>query len=156
MPPPAAQIATLQSPNPAAATVSRQPQTTAAGAGPFIRLSRKAKIQAFATSGVAFGGAGITTSLKPVGGYLRGLILFVQATGAAATTTVTITPTADAPWNVIQNIRLNDPSGQPILTLDGYGLYLLNVYSGMAPGELSFQSPSNAPSFTNVVSQTAA
>lgn len=140
------QIATLQTPNPAAATVSRGPQTTAGTGGPFIRLSRKAKIQGFSSAGVAFGSAPVTTSLKPVGGYLRGLILFVQATGGTGAAAVYA---ADAPWNTIQNLRFNDPSGQPIFTLDGYGLYLLNVYSGMGPGELSFQSPINAPSFTS-------
>jgi hypothetical protein len=149
------QIATLQTPNPAAATVSRGPQTTAQAGGPFIRISRKAKIQGFSTSGVAFGAAPVTTSLKPVGGYLRGLILFVQATGGTSTTTVTISLAADAPWNAVQNLRFNDPSGQPILTLDGYGLYLLNVYSGMAPGELSFQSPINAPSFATVTTTSS-
>jgi hypothetical protein len=149
------QIATLQTPNPAAATVSRGPQTTAGTSGPFIRLARKAKIQGFSTSGVAFGSAPVTTSLKPVGGYLRGLLLFVQATGGTSTTTVTVSMAADAPWNTIQNLRLNDPSGQPILTLDGYGLYLLNVYSGMAAGELSFQSPVNAPSFQTVTTTSS-
>lgn len=149
------QIATLQSPNPAAATVSRQPQTTGGTGGPFIRLSRKAKIQGFASSGNAFGSAPITQSLKPVGGYLRGLILFVQATGGTSTTTVTISMAQDAPWNAISNIRFNDPSGQPILTLDGFGLYLLNCYSGMNPGELSFQSPVNAPSFATVTTTSS-
>jgi hypothetical protein len=155
MPGPSAQVATLQSPNPAAATVSRQPQTTAAGSGPFIRLARKAKIQGFSSTGNSFGGAPVTQSLKPVGGYLRGLILFVQAVSGTSTTTVTVSAAADAPWNVIQNLRFNDPSGQPILTLDGYGLYLLNVYSGMAPGELSFQSPVNAPSFQSITTTSS-
>jgi hypothetical protein len=61
----------------------------------------------------------------------------------------------DAPWNVLQQVRFNDPSGQPILTLDGYGLYLLNVYSGQAPGELSFQSPALAPSFATVTTTSS-
>jgi hypothetical protein len=147
------QIATLQTPNPAAATVSRGPQTTANTGGPFIRLARKAKIQGFSSAGNVFGGAPVTQSLKPVGGYLRGLIIFVQATGgnlSAATAAV------DSPWSAIQNVRFNDPSGQPILTLDGFGLYLLNLYSGMAPGELSFQSPSTAPSFSAISATTGA
>lgn len=147
-------VATLQTANPSMGTVSRQPQTTgqpaAAGSAPFTRLSRQGQILGPALGGQAFGSLW-TPILKPVGGYLRQLILTVTATGGTNTSTVA---TADAPWNAIQNLFLRDPFGQPVIQADGYSLYLLNRYGGQY-GMLGFgNDAAQLPSFQSVSATT--
>src|ERR1019366_4113031 len=108
--------------NPAISTVSRQPQTTptATGAGaPFIRSSRKSEIQGFIASGIAAGGS-VNLPLKAAGGYLRGLLIKVVASGGTGTAAVA---SADGPWACIQSLLFKDPSGTPVVQVDGYGLY---------------------------------
>lgn len=145
---PAGTATALQTGNPALGTVSRRPQTTAPAADPsvpFIRLSRRAKILGYSTSGVAFGGT-ITQPLKAAGGYLRGLKIRVTATGGVnGTTTVAIA--ADAPWSAIGSIFLRDPLGQPVYQSNGYDLQLVNLFSGQC-GNAGFQNPANAPTYS--------
>jgi hypothetical protein len=129
-------VNTLQVANPSMGTVTRTPQTTAAtpaAAGvPFARLSRQGQIFGPSQSGQAFGSLW-TPLLKPVGGYLRHLILTVTASGGSGSAT----GAADAPYNAIQNIFFRDPFGQPIIQADGFSLYLINLYSGQC-GALGF------------------
>lgn len=140
-------------------TVSRQPQTTAApanGMAPFIRQSKKAfnRGYAFAFSG-AGGGFGqlVNQPIKPVGGWLRHLIVTVQV--ASGTSTGATVAAADAPWNIIQTLLLRDPLGQPILNIDGYGAYLMQLYSGQcAQGRRA--DPSVIPSFSAIVTASGA
>lgn len=142
--------ATLQNGNPQMGTVSRDPQTTAApptgGNVPFARLSRQGQVFGPTEAGLPFGTLW-TPLLKPVGGYLRELSFYVTSvtgggTGGSAT--------ADAPYNTIQNLFLRDPYGQPLVQASGYGLYLINLYSGQV-GALSFgNNPATIPSFTAV------
>jgi hypothetical protein len=136
----------LQVGNPAMGTVSRQPITTnksVAGA-PFVRLSRKAQTRGFLVAGEAYGGF-ISEVLKPAGGYLRNLRITIDSTTAGVLVAGVLAD--DGPWNVIQSLLFRDPLGQPILNIDGFGLYLVNKYSGQV-GE-GFQSdPANLPSFT--------
>lgn len=146
----------LQVGNAGSGTVSRMPQTTqkpVAGA-PFVRMSRKAVVQGWSVAGVAFGGL-INPPLKAAGGYLRNLILTVT-TGAIANGNLTAaTASADAPWNCIQSFFLRDPLGQPIIQTDGYGLYLINKYSGMvAEGVKS--DPTQLPSYSAVTASGTA
>lgn len=149
-------VGTLQSGNPNMGTVSRDPQTTAAppsgGNVPFARLSRQGQISGPSDSGLTMGSLW-TPNLKPVGGYLRELTLVVTATTAGATAA---TASADAPYNVIQNLFLRDPYGQPLVQASGYALYLINIYSGQV-GALSFgNNPATLPSFTAVSATTGA
>lgn len=140
---------TLQVANPSQGTVSRMPQTTAqpttpAGAAPFSRLSRQGQILGPAQSGLAYG-ALWTPTLKPVGGYMRYLSITMQTAGQSGTTTNTLS--ADAPFNVIQNLFLRDPYGQPIIQADGFSLNLILFYSGQR-GMLGFGNDNNLnPSF---------
>ena len=144
---------TLQVGNPTMGTVSRQPQTTAAPAStaaPFIRQSKKAFNRGYS---VAFTGAGggfaqlVNQPIKPVGGWLRHLVVTINA--ANGTSTAATVAAADAPWSVIQTLLLRDPLGQPILNLDGFGCYLMNLYSGQcAMGRRA--DPSVVPSFAAV------
>lgn len=148
--------ATLQSGNPQMGTVSRDPQTTAApptgGNVPFARLSRQGQVFGPSDSGNAMGFLW-TPLLKPVGGYLRELRLTITAVSAGATAA---TASADAPYNVIQNLFLRDPYGQPLVQASGYSLLLINMYSGQV-GALSFgNNPATLPSFTAVSATTGA
>jgi hypothetical protein len=139
-------VSTLQTAQPALGTVSRQPQTTAqpAGAGaPFTRMSRMMQILGPTTAGLTFGSL-FTPQIKPVGGYVRYYPLYIFATGGAGATAVA---SADAPWNVIQNLFLRDPFGQPIIQADGFSLYLIDLYGGQS-GMLGFGNQSTTlPSF---------
>lgn len=149
-------VATLQTANPSMGTVSRQPQTTgqpaAPGAAPFSRLSRQGQILGPALAGQAFG-ALWTPILKPVGGYMRQLVLTVTAVSGGATAA---TASADAPWNVIQNLFLRDPFGQPVIQASGYSLFLINIYGGQY-GMLGVgNNPATLPSFSAVNTTTGA
>lgn len=145
----ATQAAALQNASPALGTVSRRPQTTAEpsaaaeGGVPFTRLSAPSKILGFQQSGVPFGGI-ITQSLKAVGGYLRGLRL--RITSQNFTSTAAVVAAADAPWNIFSSIFMRDPQGQPILTIDGYSAFLINLFSGQC-GSGGMQDPRSRPSF---------
>jgi hypothetical protein len=125
-------VNTLQVANPSMGTVTRTPQTTAAtpaAAGvPFARLSRQGQIFGPSQSGLALGSLW-TPLLKPVGGYLRYLILTVNV-AVTGQSTNSVTVSQDAPYNAIQNIFFRDPFGQPIIQADGYSLFLINLYSG--------------------------
>jgi hypothetical protein len=142
-------VQTLQIANPAQSTVSRMPQTTAqptspAGAAPFSRLSRQGQILGPAESGLEYGDLW-TPTLKPVGGYLRHLIMHVAQSGATSTTAPVLTQ--DAPYNAVQNFFLRDPYGQPIIQADGFSLNLIDMYGGQR-GMLGFGNDVAArPSF---------
>src|SRR5215472_4497322 len=121
-------VQTLQVANPAQSTVSRMPQTTAqpttpAGAAPFSRLSRKGQILGPAQAGQAYGSLW-TPTLKPVGGYLRSLSLIMSAVGQSSTGASVLTQ--DGPYDVVQNMFLRDPFGQPIIQADGFSINLIN------------------------------
>jgi hypothetical protein len=142
-------VATLQTANPSMGTVSRQPQTTgqaaSAGQAPFTRLSRQGQILGPAQAGQAYSSLW-TPILKPVGGYLRQLVLTVTSVTGGALTGAAVQ--ADAPYNVIQNLFLRDPFGQPVIQAGGYSLYLINVYGGQY-GMLGFgNNLSTMPSYT--------
>lgn len=149
-------VSTLQVANPAMGTVTRRPQTTAVPAGgpavPFARLSRRGQILGPSTAGFAMGGLW-TPILKPVGGYLRGLEFRITAVTAGATAA---TASADAPYNIVQNLYLRDPFGQPIIQADGYSLFLISLYSGQI-GALGFgNNPASLPGFSAVNTTTGA
>ena len=150
-------VATLQTANPSMGTVSRQPQTTgqaaSAGAAPFTRLSRQGQILGPAQAGQAYSSLW-TPILKPVGGYLRQIVLTVTSVTGGALTGASAQ--ADAPYNVIQNLFLRDPFGQPVIQASGYSLYLINLYGGQY-GMLGFgNNLSTMPSFTAVNLATGA
>jgi hypothetical protein len=142
-------VQTLQVANPAQSTVSRMPQTTAqpttpSGAAPFSRLSRQGQILGPAESGISYGDLW-TPTLKPVGGYLRYLNYTVSTAGQSSTGAAVLSQ--DAPYNVIQNLFLRDPFGQPIIQADGFSINLINFYGGQR-GMLGFGNDvAGRPSF---------
>jgi len=125
------------------------PQTTAqpttpAGAAPFSRLSRQGQILGPAQSGVNFGDL-LTPTLKPVGGYLRYLTLHMGSSNASSTAAAVLSQ--DAPFNIIQNLFLRDPFGQPVIQADGFSLDQIAFYGGQR-GMLGFGNDVGArPSF---------
>jgi hypothetical protein len=137
-------------PNVAAQTVGRLPQTTQGipGGGPFIRYAEEATALAYSTAGIAFGGLS-NLPLTAVPGFLRGLVVKIQASGG--TGAAVPVASADAPYNTISQFTLRDASGQPIYpAIDGFGLFLINLYSGQV-GQAGDQNPAALPSFSAVV-----
>ncbi len=113
---------------------------------PFNRLSRKMQVPGPSETGMAFG-ALWTPNLRAVGGYLRGLPMTIIADGGSGTG-ASFHP--DAPYNVIQQLFLRDPFGQPIIQCDGYSLNLINMYGGQI-GMLGFGNDLSAlPSWSAV------
>lgn len=139
---------TLQQANPATQTVTRRAQTSvpADAYSSFVRESRKCNQLALAVAGNAFG-AYISKTIKPSPGYLRGIWIIVKATGGAATVTVAAQP--DAPWSVIQSFSLRDAFGSVVFQSDGYGMYLIHLYSGQV-GAAGLQDPTKDTWFSNV------
>lgn len=143
-------VSAFQAANPAVSTVARSQQTTVAPVSPnapFTRQSRMAQQLGFTLSSLAFG-AQITQQLPAAGGYLRALSVTVTAAGGSGTTTVALA--ADAPWNVLgSNFQLKDPTGNPIINVDSYSLYLINLYSCQGEvGSDGRQNPSAVPSYS--------
>lgn len=131
----------LQNANPASQTVSRRAQTTAPPqAVSFVRESRKCNLLAFAAAGNAFGGL-ITKTVKPTPGYLRGLWLVATGTGGV-NGTKTVTAGTDAPYNLYQSIQLRDAFGTVVYNADGFGAYLIHLYSGQV-GANGLQNPAS-------------
>src|SRR6516164_9001586 len=134
---------TLEVGNPQTQTVSRRMQTTGnvdqIGYSTFVSESQKCNQLAYTSAANAFG-ALITTTLKPAPGYLRGLWLVVSATGGTGAVAVY---SADAPYNAIQNVTLRDAFGAIVFQADGYGLFLINIYSGQV-GSVNLQNPASS------------
>ena len=76
----------------------------------------------------------------------------VQATGGVNAGTTTAT--ADAPYNVIQSVQLRDAFGTVVFQTDGYGLFLVHLYSGQV-GASGFQNPASDSWFVAIVTGAA-
>lgn len=64
----------------------------------------------------------------PAFGFLRSLLVLVEATGGSGTAAVY---QEDAPWSAIGEIALSDVNGAPIVgPITGYELYLISKYGG--------------------------
>jgi len=80
----------------------------------------------------------------PAYGYLRSLLILVQATGGAG---AGATGTADAPYNVLSEVALHDVNGAPIVgPVDGFDLYNINKLGGYA----AFDDPALGPAFSAI------
>lgn len=84
----------------------------------------------------------------PAYGYMRSLVLLVEATGGV-TATGTEAINEDAPWNVLQDIALTEPNGSIIAQFNsGYELYLANKWGGFRGAGNT--DPRNYPAFSAV------
>ena len=151
---PGGTTAGLQNANVNSQTVSRRPQTTSPGGSDtsFVHESRKCNLLAFTSTGNAFG-AVINKTLKPTPGYLRGL-WFVFTGSGGANGTNTVTSGADAPYSLVQSVQLRDAFGTVVYQTDGYGMYLIQLYSGQV-GAAGLQNPAS-DAFWSAISTGAA
>lgn len=114
--------------NPVPANLSRSPMATSpsttATAVPFTRGSTDASM-ADASGTATFES---TTQIQlQTNAFLAFLELDIEVTTSGNTAAVALAE--DAPWNLISQINLTDPAGNPIINpISGYGLYLLNKY----------------------------
>jgi hypothetical protein len=97
----------------------------AASAIPFTRGSSLATMQ---DASITDAGAGTPWQVQlQTNAFMENLIVDISMVTASNAATVAFD--ADAPWSVIQQVSLNDPANQAIITpISGYGLYLLNKY----------------------------
>lgn len=139
---PATTVPALATANPASQTVTRgRPQTTGntgSADASFVHESRKCNQLAFASVGNAFG-ALIAKTLKPSPGYLRGLWMVATGTGGV-NGTHTVSAAADSPYNLYQSIQLKDAFGTVVYQTDGFGAFLIHMYSGQV-GAVGLQDP---------------
>jgi hypothetical protein len=107
--------------------MSSSPQAQGASAIPFTRGSTLATMKD-ATLGTATAIASSTNQVQlQTNAFLETLILDVSLTTSGNSAAVAFA--ADAPWNVINQIKLDDPAGQSIIApITGYQFYLLNKY----------------------------
>jgi len=111
-------------------TDGRQAGQAAVAVTPFIRASQEHRESA----GIDVSRA-LTTATQDLGafpipayGYLRSLLLYVTATGGAGTS---VTLNEDGPFNVLQNVIVQEPNGATIVQFNsGYDCYLANKYGG--------------------------
>lgn len=103
-------------------TARAKPAATAAT--PFSAASAR-KLTGAATnySNLAFSAA--VADKIPSDGWLEGTVFTIAATGGAGTVAVA---SADAPWNALKTFTVSDASGNPIINLDGYAAYLMQLY----------------------------
>ena len=85
----------------------------------------------------------------PAYGFLRSLLLIVEVTGGAGTAVFG----ADAPWNLLKNIIIQEPNGATIAQFNsGYDLYLANKFGGYR----GYNDPKARPDYsTNVTGGNA-
>lgn len=104
---------------------------------PFTIAARKSKRQSFTLPAVTLASAAPTVAAGtpvqiPAVGYLSAIRLEVSVTttgGGAATFT------ADAPFNLIQNVSFKNSAGQNLIApLTGYEWYIVNKYGAMGAG----------------------
>ncbi len=114
--------------NPAPANLSRSPMASGpagqAAAVPFTRGSTDATMDD-ATGSVGFSSP-LQISLQ-TNAFLQ--FLEIEFTVTTSGNSAAVAFNADAPWNLVNSLKLDDPSGQSIIApISGYALYLLNKY----------------------------
>lgn len=112
---------------------AKKASTTKAPAAPMVPFTRASKehkepildvSQIITANTVALGPFDI-----PAYGYMRNIVLLLQATGGAGA--VAVAAQEDAPWIAIADMQLADVNGAPIWgPCSGYDLYLHNKYGG--------------------------
>ncbi len=130
--------------NPAPANLSNSAMASgpsgATAAIPFTRGSTPA------TADDASGSVNFSSQLQiqlQSNAFLR--FLEIELTVTTAGNTAAVAFNADAPWNLIKQIQLVDPSGTQIMApISGYNLYLLNKY---APWSGCLFDPKNDPNY---------
>ena len=133
-----------------------QPQTTAQpSGGPFVRHAPDGRRAQYVISSSALAYSGfLSQPTVSMPGYCKGYRVQVQ--GAAGSSSSTLTPYADCPWNVFSLIQMKDAFGTQLLTGPGYELmYLVPLYSGQF-GLDAMRSPQNSPQWAAVNTASSA
>lgn len=128
--------------------VARRPQTTARSEGDFLESTARYVQNLYDTTGVSFAQSVVTPILKAVPGYISRLWVIVDATGGSAGGTNAVA-SGDAPFNILQNLRVNDVTGYPIVVFDGFSAYVA-VMVGAQAGPGPFRDLKARPSYSAV------
>jgi len=120
---------------------------------PFVRASQRQTLFANVDQSRVFAAAGAQIGVfeLPASGFLRNIALLVTASGGTGAAAVY---QADAPWSVIEQISLEDPSGRPVYgPVSGYELMVSNFVGGydnqLDPATWApYVAPSTAGNFT--------
>jgi len=84
----------------------------------------------------------------PAYGFVRAIWLYVQGSGGALGAGVL---SADAPWNIINQVSLTDTAGAPIVfPLSGYQWYLANLLGGYR----GFNDPTLSPDYDGTMNMS--
>jgi hypothetical protein len=127
-------------------TVARRPQTTAKG-GDFLESTARYVQNLWTNSGISLNNPLTTPIIKAVPGYITRIWIITDAAGGAASPSAVAA--GDAPFNVWQNIRVNDVSGYPIYVVDGFGTYVA-VMTGAQAGPGPFRDLKARPSYSAI------
>lgn len=130
----------VMAPQNAAPSGGTEKSASAVAPNPFTKASKR-KVEPFLDISNTLGTSSKTVQQVdiPATGYLRHVVIDVEVSGVTAATY-----TADGPWSVLDNVTLADVNGQPIVLLDGYELYLANLFGGYSQNP----DPSQSPTFS--------
>lgn len=127
--------ANVQTPGVAAGPVPPGVSTEVPGQGivPFVQAASPPRTAVSVASGAAVFTAAQQNVLNviPGSGYMLWIDNFVQivVSGTGNSSGTTVAMAEDAPWSTLASITLDDGGPQNI-NIDGYGLYLINIYGG--------------------------
>lgn len=111
---------------------------------PFIRASAEHRepIMDVSRALAATGAQDLGVFDVPAYGYMRSIVLVVTATGAVGGTLA-----EDGPFNILQNVALQEPNGATIAQFDtGYSLYLANKWGGYR--DANGADPKSSPAYS--------
>lgn len=110
---------------------------------PFIRATSRHFESAFDTTATV---TGSTQNLGPFDvpshGFIRNIVLYVEATGGAIGDTGVVD--ADFPFNILESVSITDTNGFPmVFPTSGYNLFLANLFGGYR----GFNDPRDHPDY---------
>lgn len=142
--------------NPSVATQKEKAADQAKGKAPvplkrFTAAAREHVEQVFDVQNtIASSGQNFASQPIPAFGYLRALVLRVDATGGTGTVAV-MQP--DAPWSVVGSFEVDDTNGQPFYgPVSGYDMYLIAKWLQPRPSDPTlagngYSAPTTAGNF---------
>ena len=131
--------------NPNQQTAPQTSQPVAPASVPFNFAAKRLEIEGNQYSAQPLNGTGSFNSPIPAEGYIEAVEIDVNATGGV-NGAVTVTASADAPFNAINTLIVSDARGTQLHTLDGYAAYLVQRYLGGS----NFPMENDTNSFTAV------
>jgi hypothetical protein len=112
---------------PAPANLSRSPMSSSPSASASIPFTRGSTLATMRDATRAYTAGQQDQIQLQTNAFLESILLDFSLVTAGNSATVVFA--ADSPWQIISQIKLDDPAGQSIITpISGYNLYLLNKY----------------------------